>query len=533
MNLMNCEACGITNGYDLILPESPVPHLLNSNDYPRDEDAESIRKVLHQVDSDLKPLISEIDRLKAIVADLEAARETLVNFAREHRAVLSPTRRLPSEILQAIFLHCLPDRHSEDSFDIWDVKQAPWVLTQVCRRWRSIGMGYTRLWEHVVLHATSLKRPIRGRIQLLQTHIDRAVELPLRVRLHSEYDRKEDRDLVDVLVLHSLRWQSLELNVPVTLFKRLRSIRDRLPRLQKLKVYVQNYHAEDLSYMFGNTPALQEVKLVVIPFYDVYPTFPYRQLLRFAGGYNIALALSVLQQSENLVDCKLSVYERENYIRMPASSFRMSSLRTLDLRVERSYNILTYLDLPVLEEFCLEHIERPRGVDTHEGPLRPTPLLQMVQRSSPPLRELLIQGSFWSQDEFMSLLRTIPSVRKLQLSVIQHMVDFSTLIYDTDAMTGDFDALSSPLVPHLMDLSFEVHSQLNVDGLLDMIESRYRIVRPSNPSPSPHHDLPPAQLQSCHVRTAASFQPSIMTIVRLEKLRAEGMDVSITDQRYS
>ncbi|KAL0572547.1 hypothetical protein V5O48_009404 [Marasmius crinis-equi] len=528
MNLLTCGTCGIANGYNLVLPQPPVPALLNSNAHPREEDVDSIRRVATQVEDELKPLDSEIGRLKRVVADLEAARETLVKFAKDHRAVLSATRRLPSEILQAIFEHCLPSRGAEESFDIWDVKQAPWVLTHVCSRWRSIALGYPRLWEHIVLHAASLKRPIRGRIQLLQAHIDRAGVLPLRVRLHSEYDRKEDRDLVDILVIHSLRWQSLELNVPLALFKRMRPIRDRLPKLQKLRVIVQNYHAEDLSYMFGNTPALQEVKLVVVPFYDVYPTFPYRQLLRLAGGFNVELALSILQQAGNLTECKLSVYERESFVRMPASIIRMSSLRSLDLRIERSHRFLEHLELPVLEELRLEYIERPRGAEFHEGLLRPTPLLQMLTRSSPPIQKLLIQDSYWFQDEFIALLRATPTVRKLQLSVIQHMLDFSALIYNPGDGTCGSDAPSLPLVPRLVDLSLEVHSQLNTDSLLDMIESRARIPDPSPP------DLPsvPARMKSCHVRTAASFQPSIFTIVRLERLRAEGLDVFITDQRY-
>ncbi|KAG7095801.1 hypothetical protein E1B28_006501 [Marasmius oreades] len=520
MKLLACESCGTVNGYDLELPEPPLMALLKSNESPIDEDVYTIRNVVWQVESNLEPLVAEIDRLKRVVTDLEVARDTLLSFARDHRAILSPARRLPSEILQAIFFSCLPSRISEDSFDIWDVRQAPWVLTQVCSRWRSISLGCPRLWENVVLHAPSLKRPIRGRIQMLQAHIDRAGNLPLRVRLHSEYDRKEDRDVVDILVIHSLRWRVLDLKVPVTLFKMMRPISGRLPQLQKLQIYAQNYHAEDVSFMFRNTPALQDIRLVVTPFYDIYPTFPYHQLLRLMGSFNVELALSILQQTGKLVDCKFLVYQRESFVRMPSCVIRMSNLRTLDLRLERNYKFLNKLDLPSLEELHLQSIERARGADFHEELLRPTPLLELIARSSPPIQELCIRDSYWSEDEFISLLLVIPAVRKLELSIVQHMLDLSSLIFDPDHA-------SLPLVPMLSELSLEVHSQLNADGLLDMIESRYRT--------GPLSSVPPpivGRLQRCHVRTAASFRSSIMVTVRLEKLRAEGMDVFITDQRY-
>ncbi|KAF9260649.1 hypothetical protein L218DRAFT_566358 [Marasmius fiardii PR-910] len=326
MKLQTCEACGTVNGYDLELPESPLPALLKSNDHPLDEDADTVRDVLRQVESNLEPLVAEIDRLKRVLADFETARDTLISFSREHRAILSPTRRLPSEILESIFSHCLPSRISEDSFDFWDVKQAPWVLTQVSRRWRSIAVGYSRLWENIALQAPSLKRPIRGRIQMLQAHIDRAGNLPLRIRLHSEYDRKEDRDVVDILVAHSLRWRMLELNVPVGLFKSMRPISGRLPQLRKLRLYVQNYHALDITFMFQNTPALQDVGLNVTPFYEIYPAFPYHQLLRLMGSFNVELALSILQRAARLVECKFFVYQRESFNEIRNSWIKLSFL---------------------------------------------------------------------------------------------------------------------------------------------------------------------------------------------------------------
>ncbi|KAG1886140.1 hypothetical protein F4604DRAFT_1951531 [Suillus subluteus] len=58
------------------------------------------------------------------------------------RSFSSPISRLPTEILSEIFLYCLP----EDEHLVHASKQAPVLLTKICRRWREVAVGLPRLW---------------------------------------------------------------------------------------------------------------------------------------------------------------------------------------------------------------------------------------------------------------------------------------------------------------------------------------------------------------------------------------------------
>ncbi|KAG1868306.1 hypothetical protein DFJ58DRAFT_99336 [Suillus subalutaceus] len=54
----------------------------------------------------------------------------------------SPISHLPTEILSEIFLYCLP----EDEHLVHASRQAPILLTKICRRWREVAVGLPMLW---------------------------------------------------------------------------------------------------------------------------------------------------------------------------------------------------------------------------------------------------------------------------------------------------------------------------------------------------------------------------------------------------
>lgn len=52
---------------------------------------------------------------------------------------------VPNEIVGEIFLHCLPD----SKFHPPDPRQAPILLTHVCRSWRGFAQQYGPLWSSI------------------------------------------------------------------------------------------------------------------------------------------------------------------------------------------------------------------------------------------------------------------------------------------------------------------------------------------------------------------------------------------------
>ncbi|PPR04606.1 hypothetical protein CVT24_011762 [Panaeolus cyanescens] len=56
--------------------------------------------------------------------------------------IVAPVRRLSEDVLEAIFLHCLPVTRNGRPF----VSEAPLLLTMVCKKWRIIAYRLLRLW---------------------------------------------------------------------------------------------------------------------------------------------------------------------------------------------------------------------------------------------------------------------------------------------------------------------------------------------------------------------------------------------------
>ncbi|KAF9023031.1 hypothetical protein BDZ89DRAFT_919358, partial [Hymenopellis radicata] len=81
------------------------------------------------------------EHLRTIIQHLEQEQSRMQDVLSKCRGVLSPLRCLPQEILTKIFnLSCV------DHTDILDTSGGPWLLGQVCRRWRNIVVSTPLLW---------------------------------------------------------------------------------------------------------------------------------------------------------------------------------------------------------------------------------------------------------------------------------------------------------------------------------------------------------------------------------------------------
>jgi len=81
------------------IPKSPLPHLLKSNVAPSDSEIITIRALITEVEVQIEEL-----HHNHLLAS-QATESQLLEFIQVHKALLSPVRYLPSEVLQEIFLH--------------------------------------------------------------------------------------------------------------------------------------------------------------------------------------------------------------------------------------------------------------------------------------------------------------------------------------------------------------------------------------------------------------------------------------------
>ena len=131
-----------TKGRDLsVSPETRHYALLNTNEPPEDSDLPLIHSVISEADARLACLNDEISRLLEKLKPLEDERASLLSYRTQNKSVLSPLRRMPSEVLGEIFLWTLPSLQDAIITGRFDMGRSPWLLTRISSRWRAVSLS--------------------------------------------------------------------------------------------------------------------------------------------------------------------------------------------------------------------------------------------------------------------------------------------------------------------------------------------------------------------------------------------------------
>ncbi|KAJ7330531.1 hypothetical protein DFH08DRAFT_669428, partial [Mycena albidolilacea] len=117
---------------------------LNSNEPPKDSEDVFIRSVVLDAEASLADLDAEISKIEGRRKQLEEERASLSNYIARHRAILSPIRYIPPELLGQIFSLTLPS--IAEGWDREYMADSPWVLSHTCSRWRAISLSLPQLW---------------------------------------------------------------------------------------------------------------------------------------------------------------------------------------------------------------------------------------------------------------------------------------------------------------------------------------------------------------------------------------------------
>ncbi|KAJ6580756.1 hypothetical protein B0H19DRAFT_982308, partial [Mycena capillaripes] len=125
--------------------------LLNTNEAPEDAEIPFIQSVIWNTDSPLAHLDAEILKLQEKLMQLEEERTSLSGYIARNKAILSPIRRIPPEVLGEVFSWTLPSITDALSRGRFDMEASPWVLTQICSRWRAISLSTSSLWSCITI----------------------------------------------------------------------------------------------------------------------------------------------------------------------------------------------------------------------------------------------------------------------------------------------------------------------------------------------------------------------------------------------
>ncbi|KAF7367744.1 hypothetical protein MSAN_00838300 [Mycena sanguinolenta] len=307
---------------------SPFADKLRTNYVPSDEEIAHLRDFLVGPTEQLAKIQAQIDEMELVVGQLKAKRESLQIDIDAHKALISPMRHIPDDVLRAIFFACLPTAHNA----LIDIAEAPLLLGRICRRWRVVAYSTPMLWTsiHIAPLRSCGERGMADFLPQLQPVIEQWLErgapCPLTVSLvEKDSFLWSDPEFYPISLLrnffHRLYHLSLCGNIRL-LLPLLRLGPESLPMLKSIDIY----NSTNKRYPFGiehpealnlvQIPSLTGISLQVMVDPVSLPLnwsqLTHLDLRCFPPSKNSGLdgagALELLRRCPNLVRCLLRLY---------------------------------------------------------------------------------------------------------------------------------------------------------------------------------------------------------------------------------
>ncbi|KAF9462680.1 hypothetical protein BDZ94DRAFT_1260497 [Collybia nuda] len=380
--------------------ESRFAPVLFTNYVPSNHELDEIHDLLIDSNDKINQIDTEIWRLHQSINELHHQRTELDAFIASHEALTAPMRRIPQEILQEIFVSCLPTRHNAVMSDT----EAPLLLGRVCSQWRKISLSTPRLWSS--MHLTFATKepefswgdesPIESmtedwnlHVEAVQAWLGRSGCLPLSISLFCPsrgYPLQYEEYLLETLNQFAHRWKNLILIVsstPLPIFPSLS--REAAPLLETLSFHnITNKPSSGIpSLDIFHAPLLQTVSsshLRCVPAGMNWSRLTSLSLESHGPGsdeLNPSNALAILRSSPSLTFCRLEFGWNTAYT-LNGDVVTMPVLKTLSINEGTS----------ILNSF-FEHLRFPALVNLEFTPSPPDTYGEMDSSSSPSILILL------------------------------------------------------------------------------------------------------------------------------------------------
>ncbi|KAF8176884.1 hypothetical protein K438DRAFT_1846313 [Mycena galopus ATCC 62051] len=181
--------------------ESPFREHFNTNYVPTDAEIDLIR-------AHLAPHEAELGRLESLIHDLTVQRDRVKAHMDSHRDLISQSRRLPRDVIEQIFLACLPTQHNA----VMSVAEAPLLLGHICSAWRSIVFAMPRLWESLHISVDFISDGGLSRRTAVVEWLTRSAPHPLSISVSCNDWNYYDGDITNLLIPFSERWHALRIS---------------------------------------------------------------------------------------------------------------------------------------------------------------------------------------------------------------------------------------------------------------------------------------------------------------------------------
>jgi len=430
---------------DMFDISSSFTSLLGTDFVPNDAEAAKIGDVLASRSSKLARISSEITRVKLILQELENQHKALEDEMNAHRRLLSPFRRelIPMDVLQEIFLCCLPINHDS----IISNKEAPVLLTHVCSSWRRIALNTPLLWASIHIpvpypsvgdQQAAMDLIMANRVNAVREWLKRSQDCPLSFTLNDNWAVQYGADLLNLLLPESTRWQRVDMTMVQHHISRVMRLDPRkTPLLRSIRICIKRRTgglAEDTGSeeylsqfsLFQNTN-LRILSIANLPVNSATLPVNWSELSHLSCDQNVG-PLDIFQILGMLKAC---IRLRSFHLTVPIcnnatatenpSSFKITdSLVSLPFLTKFSvvlssvrYNvpypgptIFDSIELPVLNDvkFIWRH---------YSG--GPPPLLSFLRNHGRTVTKLSANTHLFSQEDLTSCLRCCPDLLNLSI----------------------------------------------------------------------------------------------------------------------
>ncbi|KAJ7475054.1 hypothetical protein FB451DRAFT_1397925 [Mycena latifolia] len=137
-------------------------------------------KIVSLISTNHPPTDAEVQQLRAFLALTDG---NLVNQNAPLKAVLSPLRRFPPEILGEFFQWCCENSLASKCYSILDPMEAPILLGHVCTSWRTVSHNSPRLWDTISYRSDTT--PSDSLVPYVSTLVAKSRNLPLALEIIS------------------------------------------------------------------------------------------------------------------------------------------------------------------------------------------------------------------------------------------------------------------------------------------------------------------------------------------------------------
>ncbi|KAJ7443401.1 hypothetical protein B0H11DRAFT_2344997 [Mycena galericulata] len=458
---------------------------LRSNGGPPEVATGSFRSVICTAPAELARYDAQIERLQKTLTNLIFDRANLATYAEGCRSVLSPIRRLPTELLALIFGMCCPIDKYRLSSQITVVQELDRIankhllqLSQVSSIWHGVVMGTPQLWSIITVDTRLwpiLPVPSKTLLSLLASSLKRSGNHPLRVHISSLNGTPDAGAVLELLSQHARRWREARFWIGSDSIQYLTAAKGNLPTLETLTINGNKLSAMDV---FEAAPRLKTVTFQG-RLTDIVPKLPWGQLQTFtywAGSTcmnpSAGLALMHRLATGTTFRYEVDLGRISPEFHWPSVS---SVVETLVLKLDfrdsspASLNslggILASLTLPSLRTFWV----RQRLVGWNQAGF-----ISLASRSSfhSHLTRLFISVPI-TEDDLLECLSVLPVLRELRIQdSVSSDPEHPALITDTLLRGLTRNADQSPLVPSLAAISFASVLRFTDSVYLDLITSR-------------------------------------------------------------